>query len=176
MRELRDPGESGRAALLDTTANRDDDGDSELSGRSLYGRRSCAQRSGGRRTSARPFVYELTGATRASWRSSSLATLSRQWAAIDAEAGSGKISSSPLSTASKLASATDSGDAFGYVGSRVISVRSRPKVRGRWPHPGGRSPRPLRSVSATSRRELSQVFLPARPEDCFEVLSLFGAQ
>jgi hypothetical protein len=37
MRELRDPGESGRAALLDTTANReDDDGDSELFGRSLY--------------------------------------------------------------------------------------------------------------------------------------------
>jgi hypothetical protein len=39
MRELAptgDPDESGRAALLDTPANRDDDSDSELSGRSLH--------------------------------------------------------------------------------------------------------------------------------------------
>ena len=66
------------------------------------------------------WYYELTGATRASWRSSSFTALSRQWAAMSAEPGSGKISSSPFSTASKMASATDSGDALGTSDPHVI--------------------------------------------------------
>jgi hypothetical protein len=41
---------------------------------------------------------------------------------MGAEAGSGKISSSPLSTASKMASATDSGEAFGMSDPRVIRI------------------------------------------------------
>ena len=53
--------------------------------------------------------------------------------------------------------------------------RSRPEVRGRSPRPGGRSHRLPRSVPATSRRGLSQVFLPALPQDRFEVLSVFAA-
>ena len=45
---------------------------------------------------------------------------------MGAEAGSGKISSSPLSTASKMASATDSGDAYGMPVPRVMSVSTGP--------------------------------------------------
>src|SRR5438445_13125954 len=44
----------------------------------------------------------------------------------DADIGSGKMSSSPFSTPSKMARATDSGDAFDMSRSRVISVSTGP--------------------------------------------------
>jgi hypothetical protein len=62
------------------------------------------------------FAYELTGssfASAANSRSSALAVPLRQLSARDSDMGSGKISSSPFSTPSKMARATDSGEAFG---------------------------------------------------------------
>ena len=46
--------------------------------------------------------------------------------AIDADIGSGKMSSSPFSTPSKMACATDRGDAFGMSKPRVMSVSTGP--------------------------------------------------
>src|SRR5438309_4625563 len=58
----------------------------------------------------------------ASWRSIAFAALPRQLAAIDADIGSGKMSSSSFSTPSRMARATDFGEAFGRLRPRVISV------------------------------------------------------
>src|ERR1700728_2343477 len=55
----------------------------------------------------------------------------RQLAAIDWDMASGKMSSSPLSTPSKMARATDSGDALGMSNPRVMSVSVGP-VRTAW--------------------------------------------
>ena len=50
----------------------------------------------------------------------------RQLCAMVSDMGSGKISSSPFSTPSKMARATDSGEAFGMSKPRVISVSVGP--------------------------------------------------
>src|SRR5258706_6259895 len=59
-------------------------------------------------------------------RSSSLTPPLRQLSAKDSDMGSGKISSSPFSTPSKSACATDSGEAFGMSRDRDISVSIGP--------------------------------------------------
>jgi hypothetical protein len=53
------------------------------------------------------------GTKAANWCSSALTAPVRQPSAIDWDAGSGKISSSPFSNPSKMPSAADSGEAFG---------------------------------------------------------------
>src|SRR6266704_2318642 len=76
-----------------------------------------------------PFAYDLTGSAATSaayWRSSALAALLRQLSAMDCDIGSGKMSSSPFSTPSKMARATDSGEAFGMSRPRDISVSTGP--------------------------------------------------
>src|SRR5438445_945169 len=73
----------------------------------------------------------LSGTKAADWRSSALATPLRQPSAMDWDVGSGKISSSPFSMPSKMAAATDSGEAFGKSTLRVISVSTGP-VRMAW--------------------------------------------
>ena len=55
----------------------------------------------------------LLGRKAANFRSSALVTPVRQRSAMDCEAGSGKISSSPLSNPSKMPTAADSVEAFG---------------------------------------------------------------
>src|SRR5918996_3440062 len=60
------------------------------------------------------------------WRSSALTALLRQLSARDSDMGSGKISSSPLSTPSKMARATDAGAVFGMSKPRVMSVSTGP--------------------------------------------------
>src|SRR5262249_7968538 len=73
------------------------------------------------------YVSTDTGPTSAAyWRSSALAAPLRQLSAIDADLGSGRISSSPFSTPSKMPRATDSGEAFGLSKPRVISVSTAP--------------------------------------------------
>src|SRR6267142_2811548 len=72
---------------------------------------------------------DLTGVVStyvAIWRSSALSALPRQPSAIVADIGSGKISSSPFSTPSKISRAADSGEALGMSSSRVISVSIGP--------------------------------------------------
>jgi hypothetical protein len=59
--------------------------------------------------------YDLTGVAStyaANWRASALTALLRQPSAMDSDMGSGKISSAPFSTPSKIALAADSGEAF----------------------------------------------------------------
>src|SRR6266699_617886 len=80
-------------------------------------------------------------ASAASWRSSALAALLRQLSATDWDTGSGKMSSSSFSTASKMARATDSGEALGISTLRVMSVSTGP-VRTAWtctPRPASRA-------------------------------------
>src|SRR3954454_16119769 len=60
------------------------------------------------------------------WRSISLTAPVRQPSARVADIGSGKMSSSPARTASKIAPATDSADAFGTANSRDLSVSIGP--------------------------------------------------
>src|SRR5439155_2790664 len=67
-------------------------------------------------------IHRRSGTKAANWRSSTLAAPLCQLSAIDADIGSGKMSSSPFSTPSRMARATDSGDAFDMSRSRVISV------------------------------------------------------
>src|ERR1700676_79015 len=77
------------------------------------------------------FAYDLTGSASTSaafWRSSALAALLRQLSAMDSDMGSGKMSSSPFSTPSKMARATDSGEAFGMSSPRDISVSTGPAM------------------------------------------------
>jgi len=65
----------------------------------------------------------------------------RQLSASDADTGYGKMSSSPFSTPSKIARATDAGEAFGISKPRVISVSVGP-VRTAWtvtPRPAKRA-------------------------------------
>ena len=59
-------------------------------------------------------------------RSNALACPLRHPSAIGCDIGSGKISSSPFSTPSKIAAATDAGDAFGMSRSRDMSVSTGP--------------------------------------------------
>src|SRR5216684_1749715 len=59
-------------------------------------------------------------------RSNALTAPLRQLSAMDADMGSGKMSSSPLSTPSRMARATDSGEAFGMSRPRDISVSTGP--------------------------------------------------
>ena len=73
--------------------------------------------------------HDLTGcaATAAAyWRSSALAAPLRQFCASDSAMGSGKISSCPFSTPSKMPRATDSGEALGMSRSWDISVSTGP--------------------------------------------------
>src|SRR5262249_42083770 len=89
-------------------------------------------------------AYALTGCAAASaafWRSSALAAPVRQLSAMAADMGSGKMSSSPLSTASKMARATDSGEALGMSKPRVISVSTGPVSTActRTPRPASRA-------------------------------------
>src|SRR6266436_3746645 len=70
----------------------------------------------------------LCGTKAANWRSSALATPARQPSAICWDAGSGKISSSPLSSPSKMLCAADSVEAFGMLKPRFISVSMGPKT------------------------------------------------
>src|ERR1700682_4550716 len=74
-------------------------------------------------------TYDSTGsgATKAAfWRSRALAAPLRQLSAMDSDTGSGKMSSSPFSTPSKIARATDSAAAFGISRPRDISVSTGP--------------------------------------------------
>src|SRR5918999_4738352 len=74
-------------------------------------------------------AYDLTGDVStyaANWRSSALTAPLRQLSAMDADMGSGKISSSPFPNPSKMARATDSGETFGMSRARVISVSTGP--------------------------------------------------
>ena len=64
----------------------------------------------------------------ANWRSRALATLARQASAIDRDAGSGKISSSPLCSPSKMPCAALSGEALGMSRPRLISVSMGPRM------------------------------------------------
>src|SRR6266446_2504055 len=83
-----------------------------------------------------PFAYDLTdpasamaaycSAMAACCRSSAVAAPVRQLSAMDCDMGSGKMSSSPASTPSKMARATDSGEAFGMSMPRVMSVSTKP--------------------------------------------------
>jgi hypothetical protein len=58
--------------------------------------------------------------------SSAFDALLRQPSATGADTGSGKISSSPRSTPSRIAAATAAGAAFGISRSRVMSVSTGP--------------------------------------------------
>src|ERR1700687_54261 len=74
-------------------------------------------------------IHDATGSSctnAAFWRSSALAAPLRQLSAMDADMGSGKISSSPLSSPSKMACATDSAEAFGTSKARDMSVSTGP--------------------------------------------------
>ena len=66
----------------------------------------------------------------ANWRSSALVAPLRQSSAIDRDVGSGKMSSSPISTPSRIARATGSGEAFGTSRPRDISVSTGPAQDG----------------------------------------------
>ncbi len=63
----------------------------------------------------------------ANWRSRAFAAPVRQPSAMDWEAGSGKISSSPFSSPSKMPRAADSVEAFGMSKPRFISVSMGPR-------------------------------------------------
>ena len=81
------------------------------------------------RRHSRTYAWRGFAATSAALRSSSaLPGLLRQPSARVCDAGSGKMSSSPFSTASKMARATDSGDAFGASRSRDMSVSTGPAM------------------------------------------------
>src|SRR5262249_3493575 len=69
----------------------------------------------------------ISGAKAANWRSSALAAPVRQPSAMDWDAGSGKISSSPLSSPSKMPCAAVSAEAFGISKPRLISVSIGPR-------------------------------------------------
>src|SRR2546426_6894240 len=71
----------------------------------------------------------LPGTKAENWRSSALVAPARQPSAMDSDVGSGNISSSPFSTPSKIARATDSGEAFGMSRPRDISVSTGPGDR-----------------------------------------------
>src|SRR5665213_3249897 len=74
-------------------------------------------------------VHALTGCgarKAALWRSIALTAPLLQLCAMEADMGSGKISSSPHCTPSKIARATDSEEAFGISKPRVISVSVGP--------------------------------------------------
>ena len=60
------------------------------------------------------------------WRSSALAAPLLQLCARDSDIGSGKISSCPFSTPSKMPRATNSGEAFGMSRPLVMSVSTGP--------------------------------------------------
>jgi hypothetical protein len=64
----------------------------------------------------------------ANWRSSALDAPVRHASAMDWDAGSGKISSSPLSIPSKMPAAAYSGEAFGISKPRFISVSMGPRM------------------------------------------------
>src|SRR6266853_1466304 len=73
--------------------------------------------------------YGLTGwapTYAASMRSKPFAEPLRQLSANDCDMGSGKMSSSSFSTPSKMARATDSGEAFGTLKPRAASVSTGP--------------------------------------------------
>src|SRR5690348_9446184 len=62
------------------------------------------------------------GTNVAIWRSKALAAPVRQPSAMDCDMGSGKMSSSPSSTPSKMARATDSGEVFGMSRPRELGI------------------------------------------------------
>jgi hypothetical protein len=62
------------------------------------------------------------------WRSSALAAPLRQPCATDCDHGSGKISSSPFSTPSKMARATECGEAFGMSRPRAVGKDPLPDI------------------------------------------------
>ena len=70
----------------------------------------------------------VSGTKPANWRSSALAAPVRQLTAMDWDAGSGKMSSSPFSNPSKIPCAADSGEAFGMSKPRFISVSMGPRT------------------------------------------------
>jgi hypothetical protein len=86
-------------------------------------------------------------------RSSALAVPLRQLSAIDSDAGSGKISSSPFSTPSKMARATDSGEAFGASRPRDISVSTGPAMTA-----CTLTPRPAKRARSDCDRENAAAF------------------
>ncbi len=79
------------------------------------------------RDSCRAYDWTGAGCSRAEfWLSSVLAAPLRQLSAIAADTGSGKISSAPLSTPSKMAPAADCGETFGMSQPRFMSVSTGP--------------------------------------------------
>src|SRR5262249_46302451 len=76
--------------------------------------------------SARSAQAARSVANAAFWRSMALTTPVRHACAIGCVMGSGKMSSSPASTPSNMARATDSGEAFGISKPRVMSVSVGP--------------------------------------------------
>ena len=99
--------------------------------------------------------YDATGSapTSAAYScSNALTGPLRQLSDSDADRGSGKMSSSPRSTPSKMARATDSGDAFGMSKPRVMSV-SVGSVKTAWtltPRPGQEGAKRLRRLNAAA--------------------------
>ena len=65
------------------------------------------------------YAAELCGMKAANWRSGALLTPSRQALAMDWDAGSGKISSSPFSNPSKMPAAANSVETFGMFEAAV---------------------------------------------------------
>src|SRR5438552_17867791 len=95
----------------------------------------------------------LPGTKAENWRSSALVAPARQPSAMDSDVGSGNISSSPFSTPSKIARATDSGEAFGMYRPRDISVSTGP-VSTAWTP----TPRPANSARSDCDSENAAAF------------------
>src|SRR5580658_2252671 len=75
-----------------------------------------------------PKIAAVSGTKPANWRSRALTAPVRQLVAMDWDAGSGKMSSSPFSNPSKIPCAADSGEAFGMSKPRFISVSMGPRT------------------------------------------------
>src|SRR5208282_2487534 len=74
------------------------------------------------------YAVALCGMKAANWRSRALLTPERQASAMDWDAGSGKISSSPFSSPSKMPVAANSVETFGMLKPRFMSVSTGPKT------------------------------------------------
>src|SRR5262245_22957371 len=94
-----------------------------------------------------------TATNAAFWRSSAFAAPWRQLSAMDCDTGSGKMSSSPRSTPSKISLAADSGELFGMSKPRFISVSTGP-VRTAWTL----TPRPATSARSDCVMENAAAF------------------
>ena len=107
-------------------------------------------------------AYGLTGSAStnsANWRSRALTAPLRQLSAIDSDTGSGKMSSSPFSIPSKMARATDSGEAFGTSKPRLMSVSTGP-ARTAWTL----TPRPPKERGAIVTGRTRPPLRSSRPE------------